>query len=368
MFRLAWRNLFQNVTQFLLGAGGVALALLLMLALDALLAGSEENLVAYIENSGADIYLAQSGVNNMHMAASAITRSDMQRAGRVEGVLSASPILYTSTSVEVHGSRVLAYIIGYNPDSALGGPRSVIAGTTRVNQNEAIIDEAVARAQDVWLGDRVDIFGETFTVVGITQGLTSIVNSTVFIHISDFERLRPGDAISYALLDTVSGYDTRVVAQAIVDQYPGINALPRAEFSREERQIIRDMSTEVLIIMNFSGFLIGLAVTALTLYTATLNKRQEYGVLKALGAKNRHLYAVVVAQAVLSLGIGFVVAVGIVELLSIILPGVEPGVVVTLTIPGTMRVLGVSLVIGVASALAPAVQIARLDPAQVFRG
>ena len=42
MVQLAWRNLAQSRTQFILGVGGVALALLLMLALDALLAGSED--------------------------------------------------------------------------------------------------------------------------------------------------------------------------------------------------------------------------------------------------------------------------------------------------------------------------------------
>jgi Tfp pilus assembly protein PilN len=54
MFFLAWRNLSQSRTQFILGVGGVALALLLMLALDALLAGSEEDLVAYIQQSACD--------------------------------------------------------------------------------------------------------------------------------------------------------------------------------------------------------------------------------------------------------------------------------------------------------------------------
>jgi hypothetical protein len=50
MFRLAWKNLAQSRTQFLLGIGGVALALLLMFALDALLAGSEKDLVATLNN------------------------------------------------------------------------------------------------------------------------------------------------------------------------------------------------------------------------------------------------------------------------------------------------------------------------------
>ncbi len=43
------------------------------------------------------------------------------------------------------------------------------------------------------------------------------------------------------------------------------------------------------ICMNLVGFLIGLAVMALNVYTATLARRAEYGVLKALGARNGHL-------------------------------------------------------------------------------
>ncbi len=367
MFRLAWRNLFQNMTQFWLGVGGVTLALLLMLALDALLAGSEEDLVAYIEQSGADIFVAQEGVKNMHMASSAITQSDLSLAARTEGVVSASSILYTTSVIEIGESDVLSYIIGYQPREPLGGPRSVIAGTTDIGRDQVIIDQAVARAQGVWLGDEVDIFGETFTVTGITKGLTNIVNSIAFIHYRDFETLRPGDALSYGLLEVAPGYDPETISQVITAADDDVNALTRADFSREEKQIIKDMSVEVLNIMNVSGFLIGLAVTALTLYTATLNKQREYGVLKAIGAKNRQLYGVVIAQAFLSLGIGFVIAVGLVLVLSLILPGLVPGVGVVLTGKGMSRVLVSSLIIGIISALTPAIQVARLDPAQVFR-
>jgi len=368
MIRLAWRNLFQNITQFALGIGGVTLALLLMLALDALLAGSEEDLVAYIEQSGADIFVAQDGVKNMHMASSAITQRDLSRAERAEGVVSSSAILYTTSVIEIGDSDILSYIIGYQPRDPLGGPRSVIAGTNEVGRDEAIIDLAVARAQHVWLGDEVDIFGETFTVIGITEGLTNIVNSVAFIHYRDFQALRPGDALSYGLLQVAPGYDPENVARSITESDDDVNALTRASFSHEERQIIKDMSVEVLNIMNVSGFLIGLAVTALTLYTATLNKRREYGVLKAIGIRNRQLYSVVIAQVFLSLGIGFAIALGLVQVLSVVLPRIVPGVGVALTGGAMTRVLLSSLAIGSISALAPALQIAHLDPARVFRG
>ena len=368
MVYLAWRNLSQNRTQFILGVGGVALALLLMLALDAILAGSEENLVAYINQSGADIFVAQEGVKNMHMAASAITLRDVRLASYHPGVANASPILYATGVVKTGRAEVLSYIIGFDPAEPLGGPRAVIAGTAKVKRDEAIIDGAVARGHRLRLGDTVEILGKTFTIVGITEGLTNIVNSIAFIRLEDFQELRGGEAVSYALLKVKPGYDPVDVAAAIAARNGKVSVLTRSEFAREERQIIKDMSAEILNIMNLSGLLIGLAVTALTLYTSTLHKRQEYGVLKAMGAKNRHLYIVVIAQAFASLAIGSSTAIGLTWLMGLILPLAVPSIALALTGVGVTRVVLASLFIGVIAALAPAWQMAQLDPARVFRG
>jgi putative ABC transport system permease protein len=368
MFLLAWKNLTQNRTQFLLSVGGVALALLLMLSLDALLAGSEEDLVVYIEGSGADIFVSQEGVKNMHMAASAITNQDVRRAAHVPGVASSSPILYTTGVIKVGKADVLSYVIGFDPDEPLGGPGQVIAGKTEVGRDEAIIDDAIARKQKIGLGDEIEIFGESFTVVGLTKGMTNIINSIAFIHLKEFQEFRPGDSYSYALVAIEPGANPQETAAGINARSDDVFALPAADFSREERQIIKDMSVEVLYIMNLSGLLIGLAVTALTLYTSTLRKRQEYGVLKAIGARNRHLFIVVVAQAILSLLIGFGIAVGLVWGMGFVLPVVVPGVGLALTQTGVSKVLLASLVIGVVAALTPTWQLSRLDPAQVFRG
>jgi putative ABC transport system permease protein len=309
MLHLAWRNLSQSRIQFSLGVGGVALALLLMLALDALLAGAAEDLVIYINRVGADIFVAQEGVKNLHMASSAITLRDLRLASHADGVVSASPILYTANVVEAGQADVLSYIIGFDPDEPLGGPPEVVAGTAKLERDEAIIDESVARSQGLGLGDEVEILGETFTIAGLTRGLTNITNSVTFIHLKDFRELRSKEVISYALLKIKPDYDSGSIAAAITARNPDVIALPQVEFAREERQLITDMSVELLNIMNLSGLLIGLAVTALTLYTSTLRKRQEYGVLKAIGAKNWHLYSVVLLQALLSLTIGLALAI-----------------------------------------------------------
>ncbi len=368
LVQLAWRNLAQNRTQFVLSVGGVALAMLLMLALDALLAGTEDDLVAYIDQSGADIFVAQENVRNMHMAASAITWRDLRIASHAEGVVSASPILYTASTVKAGGEDVLSYVIGFDPDEPLGGPARVIAGTTALQQDEAILDLAVARRHSLDVRDEVEIFGHTFTIAGLTNGLTNIVNTVTFIRLQDFAQLRRGDTINYALLKVEPDEDADLVAAAIMARNDGLSALPRGEFARHERRIIRDMSVEILNIINASGLLIGLAVTALTLYINSLRKGREYGVLKAIGAGNRDLYLVVGSQAVFSLTVGFVGAVALVWLLGQALPLIVPGIGMRLTQAGVARVLLASLLMGTIAALAPAWQLARLDPAQVFRG
>jgi len=57
-FIYALRNLVQNKIRLVISMGGVALALSLILALDAIMTGVEGRLTAYIDNSGADVFVS----------------------------------------------------------------------------------------------------------------------------------------------------------------------------------------------------------------------------------------------------------------------------------------------------------------------
>jgi hypothetical protein len=57
MIRLAFRNLFQSKIRLVISVGGVALALLLILSLDAIFNGVEQRITVYINNSGADVFV-----------------------------------------------------------------------------------------------------------------------------------------------------------------------------------------------------------------------------------------------------------------------------------------------------------------------
>lgn len=368
MLRLAFRNLFQSKIRLVISIGGTALALLLILALDAIFAGVEKQVTAYIDHSGADIFVAQDGVRNMHMAASAMPASVAGKVKNVLGVESVTPILYLTNMIAIGQERNLAYVIGLPPDAEIGRPWRVVEGDSIPAAKEAIIDRGIAVKSGVGLGDKVKILGQEFTLVGLSEGTVSLVSSVAFVSKADFARLR-GDArtVSFLLVKVKPGESPDGVAARIEADVNDVTAQSREAFAAQERKVVRDMSTDVINIMNLVGFMIGLAVMAITVYTATLARRAEYGVLKALGARNGHLYVAVLAQAFYSILLGFALGLVLTLLLSVMIP--KLGLNLTLYVNGASlaKVGGVSLIIAGVSAILPVRQIAGLDPVMVFR-
>ncbi len=369
MIRLAFHNLFQNRVRLAISVGGTALALVLILSLDAIFAGVEQRITVYIDNSGADIFVAQEDVRNMHMASSSLPDSVGRKIRVVPGVAAVTPILYLSNMIRLGDERNLAYIIGLPKDAKFGGPWEVSSGTSLPGKGEAIIDRNVAEKSGVRLGDEVEILGEDFEVVGLSEETSSLVNSVAFISMRDFEELRGNyETFSFLLVKVSDNESPETVAARIQAQIRDVTSQTRESFAGQERQVVKDMSTDVITIMNMIGFLIGLAVMALTVYTATLARRAEYGVLKALGARNGHLYRAVLAQAVFSVAFGFVIGLTITFILSAVVARLGLSMVMKVSSASLLKVGGLSLVIAGVAAILPIRQIAGLDPAMVFRG
>jgi putative ABC transport system permease protein len=138
-------------------------------------------------------------------------------------------------------------------------------------------------------------------------------------------------------------------------------------FADNERQVISDMSTDILRIMSLIGFLIGLAVVALTVYTTTLGKLKEYGVLKALGAPASRLFGVVLSQALMSVALGLAAAVAFALALSSALSLAGAGIRMVVEYSSVGRVALGGTVIAVLASAVPIIRVFRIEPADVFR-
>jgi putative ABC transport system permease protein len=365
---IARKNLFQDRRRALLAICGVAASLVLVLVLDGIFAGAMRQVNAYIRSSPADVFVAQEDVRTMHMTQSALPSATVDQVRAVDGVAWAEGLRYTTSIVESTDSRQLTtYVFGYDTTTGRGGPRHLAAGRPP-EPGEVLVDEIAADELGVTVGDAVSILGAPapLRVSGLSTNGTNIVNTTVFISTEDFARLR-GDRFAYVLAGAEPGVDADTLAQRLADALPDTTVQTRAEFARQEANVVRDMAADVMRIVTVIGFLTALAVIGLTLFTATLAKQREYGILKALGAASGRLAVTVAAQAAWSVALGLAVAVALSVLLGAAIGAATPNVEVAIETGAVIRTGAGAFLVGAVAALLPLRRVLGVDPATAFR-
>ena len=365
---VARRNLTRNRVRLVASMGGVALALSLTLALDAIYAGVANQLTTYIDRAGADVWVAQSGVRNLHMVASSLPDAVVDEVRAVDGVAAVSPLLEATDTIAARDNRAVAYVVGLPAGASMGGPWDIVEGRGDPGRGEIVVDRGFARTAGVGIGDPVEVLGGEARIVGLSRGTASLVNSVAFVSFADFQAMRGGaPVVSFVLVRVADGGSPEAVAAEIERLVPGVTAQSKAEFVVQESRIVTDMSADVISIMSVIGFVVALTVVALTVYVATLARRREFGVLKALGARNRVLYRIVLVQAALSVAVGFAIGLAFTALLGIAIGRTDLNLQLAITLSSLAKVGGFAAVIAALAAILPIRQVAGVDPAVVFR-
>lgn len=361
---LARRALFQDRRRAALAAGGVAAALLLILLLDGIVAGGMRQVTAYLRASPADVIVSQAGVKTMHMSVSALPADTVDAVRRVPGVAWAEGLRYASSTITTPEGRELSYVFGYDPAGRLG-PQELTAGRPP-RPGEALVDEVAADRLGLGLGDRVQVFGEAFTVSGRFEGGTSMINTTTFITAADHRRLG-GPSVAYVFAGGAPGVSADLLAERVAAAVPAANVQTRSGFVREEAAIVGDMAADLLQIMSIVGFLIALAVIGLSLFTLTLAKLREHAVVKALGSRNRGVGAVVLTQAVWSVAVALALATVLAMAIAAVVGRVAPSLLVTVEPASILRAGVGGLAVGALGSIVPLRRVLRVDPATAFR-
>lgn len=362
---LARKNLFQDRRRSALAIAGVSAAFVLVLVLDGIFAGAMGQVTGYIRNSPADVFVAQRDVATMHMTSSALPPTVVTDVRAVDGVAWAEGLHYTTTNVDANGNSLLTYVFGYDTSTGRGGPRNLAAGEPPT-EGQALVDTVAADELDVDVGDTVTILGQPFTISGLSTEGTYIANTTVFITGDDFATLR-GPTFAYVLAGANDGVSPTALRQQIADALPSTNVLTRDQFAREEASVVRSMAADVMAIMTAIGFLIALALIGLILFTATLSKQREYGVLKALGAGPWRLATVVLTQAAWTVALALAVATLASIAIGNFVEALTPNLAVDIQPATVLRTTVTAGAIAAVAALLPIRRIARVDPATAFR-
>jgi putative ABC transport system permease protein len=364
---LALSNLFQDKLRFLLSVIGIALAVMLILFLLGLRQGVLRNAVMYLDNAPGSVAVMPQGVKSTGAGAGQFLAPETVGAvASTPGVERATPVLMMMAIPELHGKKQVIKLVGYDPALG-GGPWDLKEGREPERDNEAVLDRVLASRHGFKVGDLFPVAGQELTVVGLSNHTSSFAGTTVFVRkaLAEQVALAPGEA-SFVLVTPAKGSSSAELMQAL-GSLPGTNVLLKSEVMKNDQQIVAGIFDQVIFLMVAAAFIVGALVVGLVIYAATVERRGEYGILKAIGARNGVLYRVVVSQAAVAASVGVLLGVGFAYALGWLVMNQRPQFLVAIEPAAIAVTLAAGFVMALAGALAPARAVAGLAPAEVFR-
>jgi len=228
-----------------------------------------------------------------------------------------------------------------------------------------------ARVLGLTVGDEVTIGEASFAVTGLLKATGSQDDHLLFTPLATAQAIlgMPGrlSLVEVAALCTACPIE-EMVAQ-IGAALPGAKVMAIQQVVKGRMETLaqfKKLSFGVSVIL----MLIGSLVVLVTMTGSVRERKEEIGVFRAIGFRKRHVMRIVLTEAALiafAAGIaGYLASMGATRL-ALLLFADNPQVAVPWNLPMAAAALGMSLVVGIAAAIYPALTAARMDPNDALR-
>lgn len=374
MASLAIKNLLYDKVRLVVTLTGVVFAVVLFSVQIGLFFGFKRATADVIDHSGADIWITGKDVSYLENGVR-INEKKRYEALETEGVEIADKYMVDFAQWKVaSGSEEGIMLVGFNPDTGLGGPWDLTAGSIKdlKQADTVIIDELYKDKLKVTeLGQTVEILGKRARVVGFTRGIRTFTTSpAVFTSFKNAQTYRglSENQMLYLLIKAKQGVDVETLKRNFSSRLKDVEVYTNAEFSTRTQNywMFGTGAGVTVLIAAVLGLIVGVVVVAQTIYSATMDHLREFGTLKAMGASNGYIYRVIIKQAVISAFVGYMV--GICIALTAVYISQQGQTAIILPTPVVIALFGLTLLMCICASLISINKVTHLDPAMVFKG
>ncbi len=248
-------------------------------------------------------------------------------------------------------------------DYEVVGGRDLSAADRRAQV--AVVGEQVAARNSVGLGDTLRLNPEhSFEIVGIARSGGGLVDNAVLLPLTSLQNaIGIRDRVSFFALDLTEPARAAEIAETLSAAFPKLGFQTRGEVLQVLERGVR-VSDVVRLGISAIALIVGAIAVANTVLMSVFERTREFGVIRAVGAKPRFLFGLVLSEAVLLslVGAAFGVVIGrfgifVVNRIAFDLIGLE---VAALTPRLGLFAVAIAFTMGVLSGLLPAARAARI--------
>ncbi len=385
LFKLSARNIRRRGKRTWLTVIGVVIGVAAIIALVSLGQGLEASIVEEFEDLGADnIYVSPSGGD--------LTDSDIQVIERAQGVDTATGSYTSTAEASFRGDTQNLNIQGVDPrniDVFMSGQGLELSQGRELRPNDVrngvigarVVDDTFEQSPGI--RSQIDIQDERYTTIGIlAEAGDPQFERTILIPLDSARNLFDADdSLTQITVRIQTGFELDEVQDNIEEEMRRDRNLQEGDedFDLTTAQDILDSLTTILTVVQ--GIVVGIASIALlvggigimnTMYMSITERTREIGVMKAIGARKKHITSVFLFEAGIigTIGslIGLVIGLGLSNGSIYIINEFTDFRAVQVYSPElVLGAIFFGFILGVVSGILPSWKAANMDPAESLR-
>jgi putative ABC transport system permease protein len=341
------RDMQWRARRLVLGLAAIALVLAMTALLSALHDGFLRETDRTIDFFDADTWVVPADVSGPFTANSPLNATAADVVRNESGVDQVTPVAIFRHVVEGAGAGFTdVNVVAYEPGGVV--VPTMVDGEAPTRVGQAAVDVRLG----VDVGDHVDIAGRRLAVVGTVRDLTYNGGTPTLLM-----TLNEGQAIAFDGRNLASA----LVVQGVPDYLPsGLAAMTPTEVRDDLRRPLSVATTAIGLVAALL-WLVAAGIVGMLSFLSGLDRHRDFAVYKAHGVTTTRLLVSLLSEgAVISLlagGTALLLAVGLAPLFP---------VTISLSAGDCARLIGLSLVVGVAASTLSVRGAVRVDPTVAF--
>ena len=310
--RIALTNLRERRTRSWLTMIGIFIGIAAVVAIISLGQGLQTAVDEQFEALGVDTIIITPGGSAFAVGSSVVLDSrDRQVVENTPGVRDTMGMSFQAASVGFQDETDQALVVGFTAEdqellmSFMGNYVEDGRMLVRDDNYRAVVGYRHTIDNGIWergarIGDRVRVNDEEFVIVGLQENLgNEMDDESIFITEQAFDRVfstRMEDSYGYIVARAQEGQIAGDVAEDIRSELRNFRGREEGneDFAIQTTEDLMGAFNNILLIINV--VIIGIAAISLvvggvgimnTMYTAVVERTQEIGVMKSVGARNR---------------------------------------------------------------------------------
>jgi len=359
------KNPFRRKNSAILAIVGIAIGIIVIVALGGITDGLVNTFEDTIHAGGADFQISGKETGDSAYGTDTIDASWTDRIGNVSGVDEVYPIYVVMTPI---GDDFRNLLIGIDPAGTTMADISMKEGRIfEDDADEVILGEIYAEDNDYKVGDNIEVDGKDFEVVGIYETGDSNMAGGVFTSISKVgEIMDDEDSISNIYVKVEKGEDAQEVADRIDEKYGDNITTITSIMEMEQMADMLNMLQASTWAISLLAIIVGGLGIINTMLMSVFERTREIGVLKAVGWSNKRILGMIVGESIVITLVSAVIG-SVVGFLACTLLGPQMGIEPLFTPKIFIQAFAIAIIVGIVGGLYPAIKAVKLPPTEALR-